>query len=396
MGKPLHLVILLAAGHMMTDFYTNFVPVLLPTLMEKLGMSLTVSGLLVLALSIVSNVLQLGFGYWQDRHNLSHWLMPVVPLGALAIGFLGWATSQPMLFLIVILNGLAVAAFHPLGSTLVTRAAGKDRLGQYVSYFLTGGNFGFAAAPLVVVWFMQSFPLTWLPVLAAPALILSVLYWCNGLSHLDTRREDAAHETDSKAEGNKLASLLRVLRQEKAILLLNAAMALRSWTQMATATFLPLFLIGHGVSQVLAGSLLSFFLAGSVAGSLVGGWLGDRLGHKRTAVIMLTAATLPVAFFYGTGELTPLTLTALFLIAACLMGAQPSSIVWAQGLLPKQQGMAASMMMGLSFAFGSVGVAVSGALADRIGLDTAMLLTVVPAVLAAGLAAVTPKSCAVK
>ena len=47
---------------MLTDFYTNFVPVLLPTLMERLDMSLTASGMLVLAMSIASNVLQLAFG----------------------------------------------------------------------------------------------------------------------------------------------------------------------------------------------------------------------------------------------------------------------------------------------------------------------------------------------
>ena len=123
--------------------------------MERLDMSLTASGMLVLAMSIASNVLQLAFGYWQDKYNLSSLLLWVIPLGALAICGVGWANSQPLLFLIAILNGLAVAAFHPLGSTLVTRAASGGKLGQKMSYYLTGGNFGFAAAPLAVVWFMR-------------------------------------------------------------------------------------------------------------------------------------------------------------------------------------------------------------------------------------------------
>ena len=89
------------------------------------------------------------------------------------------------------------------------------------------------------------------------------------------------------------------------------------------------------VKNIMAGSLLSFFLAGAVAGSLAGGWLGDRFGHKHTAVSMLSFATIPTAVFYLSGELNILTLIALFLIAACLMGAQPSSIIWAQRLLPQ-------------------------------------------------------------
>ena len=392
MNTSLKLVILLACGHMLTDFYTNFVPVLLPTLMERLDMSLTASGMLVLAMSIASNVLQLAFGYWQDKYNLSSLLLWVIPLGALAICGIGWANSQPLLFLIVILNGLAVAAFHPLGSTLVTRAASDGKLGQKMSYYLTGGNFGFAAAPLAVVWFINAFPLESLPVLVLPALLLSFLYWHNGLQHLDTRKGQKLPDADAPQHTNKAAWMSRLLKSNRSILLLNVAMALRSWTQMTAAAFLPLFLMGHGVSALMAGSLLSFFLAGSVAGSLAGGWLGDRFGHKPTAVSMLSFAAIPTAVFYLSGELNILTLIALFLIAACLMGAQPSSIIWAQRLLPQHEGVAASMMMGLSFALGSVGVAISGAIADQIGLDAAMLMTIVPAALAALIAAITPSS----
>ena len=40
--------ITLAAGHLLNDFYYNFLPILLPIIMPKLGLSLTMSGLLIM------------------------------------------------------------------------------------------------------------------------------------------------------------------------------------------------------------------------------------------------------------------------------------------------------------------------------------------------------------
>ena len=58
--------------------------------------------------------------------------------------------------------------------------------------------------------------------------------------------------------------------------------------------------------------------------------------------------------------------------------------------MPGSAGMASGMMMGLSFGLGSIGAAITAALADQIGLDTALLLTTVPLLLAVFVAAATP------
>jgi FSR family fosmidomycin resistance protein-like MFS transporter len=47
-------------------------------------------------------------------------------------------------------------------------------------------------------------------------------------------------------------------------------------------------------------------------------------------------------------------------------------------------------MLGLSFGLGSIGTAITAALADYIGLSTALLLTSLPLLLAASFAAATP------
>ncbi|WP_443872633.1 MFS transporter, partial [Mitsuokella multacida] len=96
---------LLSTGHFLNDFYCNFLPILLPIIMPKLGISLTVSGLLVMVLSITSNMMQPVFGYVMDRHNLSRILIPVIPFGAICICSIGLISTKFMLFVIIAFTG---------------------------------------------------------------------------------------------------------------------------------------------------------------------------------------------------------------------------------------------------------------------------------------------------
>lgn len=75
-------VILLAMGHFFNDFYCNFLPILLPILIPKLGLSLTLSGALVMVMSLSANVLQPVFGYFMDKYNFNKIMPLIIPFGA--------------------------------------------------------------------------------------------------------------------------------------------------------------------------------------------------------------------------------------------------------------------------------------------------------------------------
>jgi FSR family fosmidomycin resistance protein-like MFS transporter len=360
----------LSGGHLLNDFYVNFLPVLLPVIMPQLGLSLTLTGLLVLVLSLTSNLLQPVFGYFMDKHNLIRLLVPSVPFGALVICSVGWLDSQWALFLVIALTGLSVSMFHPLGSSLVGRLADAKKLGSSISYYLAGGNIGYALAPVIIAQFMQLFPLKWLPVFILPSILIAYYYHQSGLSKLST-----VQESSHPAAGR--------IHFGTPIIILNLAMGMRTWTYMMASTYLPLYLVQRGVSPLAAGTLLTLLLAGGAFGGLLGGWAGDRIGHRRLMFIFLLASLLPTWYFYTSDPLTPLALVALFLCGAFLQGPQPSSVAWAQRLLPDNTGVASGMMMGFAFGLGSLGTAVSAALADYIGLEAALLLTIIPAAIAA-------------
>ena len=92
-------VALLSAGHFLNDFYCNFLPILLPVIIPQLGLSLTLSGLLIMVMSITSNLLQPVFGYIMDKHDWRRLLVPVLPFGAICICTIGFLTTKAMLSL---------------------------------------------------------------------------------------------------------------------------------------------------------------------------------------------------------------------------------------------------------------------------------------------------------
>ena len=71
----------LSAGHLFTDVNQGAVAALVPFLVVERGLSLTAAGLLVLAATLSSSVVQPLFGYFSDRKPLPA-LMPLgVTLG---------------------------------------------------------------------------------------------------------------------------------------------------------------------------------------------------------------------------------------------------------------------------------------------------------------------------
>lgn len=374
-------VALLSTGHFLNDFYCNFLPILLPVIIPQLGLSLTLSGLLIMVMSITSNLLQPVFGYIMDKHDWRRLLVPVLPFGAICICTIGFITSKAMLFFVIALTGLSVSLFHPLGSTLVAKSSRPQNLSSDMSYYIAGGNIGFALAPLALVAFTSVYPLTSLPWLIIPSILLAIILSQSSLRQFSTIPDNS--------NGKPALSLGEILAN-RSVIKLNLAMGLRCWTHTSVSTFLPLLLIHAGYSSLLSGSLLTLFLVGCTAGGLTGGWLGKRCAHKTIIVVSLLLGLLPTCYFFTHAGSGVLSLLALFFSGFFLLSPQPSSLVWANRLMPANAGMASGMMLGLSFGLGSIGTAITAALADYIGLSTALLLTSLPLLLAALFAAATP------
>lgn len=375
-------VILLAMGHFFNDFYCNFLPILLPILIPKLGLSLTLSGALVMVMSLSANVLQPVFGYFMDKYNFNKIMPLIIPFGAVFICLTNWASNFIVLAVLIGLSGLAVSTFHPMGAGLVSKVAPDGKISTCISIFVAGGSFGFALAPILLVYFMQMYSLDYLPILIIPAIILGILMYSSGLSKARFVNEQVAK--------NMHFNLAQIL-QNKPLMLLNISMGLRAWLFTALVTFLPLWAIEKGCDNTLSGWILTIYLCGSVIGGLIGGALNDKIGYKKVILWALIFTLIPTMYFLFAQQIDILMYIALFVGGGLVMAANPGAIVWGQDLLPDNPGMASGMMLGLSFGLGGFGTMLTGSLAESYGLTMALALTAILLIISIVLVYLTPE-----
>lgn len=377
-------VALLGAGHFFSDFYANFLPALIPLVMTKLEMSLTVSGMLVMAYSVISSILQPVAGYLIDKYGYAWLILVTTPVSAVFICLAALADNQVTLFILVGLAGLGASIFHPLAACLMGKVVTAETKGTAMAVFIFGGNVGFASAPAIILYCLNVYGTTSLLWLIIPGLLVAVAAYLTGQHKINI---GSAATRGQHQQAKQAAPWYK----SRGLLLLNAVNALRSWMQVVLPTFLPVALAAQGQPPAVIASMLTVFLMSGASGALFGGWIGDRLGRK-TVVLASLLMSLPVTYLF-LSDLRPSPVSYLLLGASGMLiqSTVPTSVVWAQELIPGNAAMASGMMLGLSFGLGGVGAAITGALADHIGLEAAMQWSLVSIIVATVLAFAIPQ-----
>src|SRR5262245_14792042 len=164
-------LVLLSLGHFTIDSYSSFFSPLLPLLVTKLHLSLTLVGSLVALASVSSSFSQLLFGWLADRVHRP-WFVAFGPLVAAAfLSAIGLAPTFAALAALLMLGGIGVAAFHPQGASLAIDLAPSRA--RAMAIFVTGGTLGFSLGPLFAVLLVGRFGLerTWLA--AFPGMVMA-------------------------------------------------------------------------------------------------------------------------------------------------------------------------------------------------------------------------------
>jgi len=152
---------------------------------------------------------------------------------------------------------------------------------------------------------------------------------------------------------------------------------LRSWGYSGLIVFIPLLLHARAAGLEAAGRSLFVFLVFGALGGMLGGHLSDRFGrHTVIAASLLAFPFLMAAYLQSSGAWQWVSLA---LAGLCLMASFSVTVVLGQELLPQHLGLASGLTLGLAFGTGGVGVALSGLLADAIGLAASLwILAIVP------------------
>lgn len=341
-------------GHTVVDTSQNVLPVVLPLLHARFGLSYAQVGLAAALLNLSSSVIQPVFGWISDRWGIQ-WFIPagIVWTGTL-MGVIGLVPNYWALLLVVTMTGIGTAAFHPVASMAAAHASSAQR-GLGMSLFSAGGNLGFAAGPILMTWILAWFSLSGTVLLMGLGLLTA------GLIH-GYRREIEVPFTGQRRRHDREDAPIPWGKLSGLCVLIT----LRSWGASGMVVFLPLFLIGQGMTLSLTGRALFVLLFFGALGGMLGGHLSDRVGRQK--VIATSLLLYPPLMATALTLQGPLRWILLAVAGMALLASNSVTVVFAQELLPRHIGMASGLTLGLSFGAGGLGVGVSGVMADLLGL----------------------------
>ncbi|MCY1139078.1 MFS transporter [Actinoplanes sp. Pm04-4] len=354
-------IALLSAGHACVDVYQGAVAALVPLFVAERAYTYAAASGIVLAASLLSSVAQPLFGVLTDRFAMP-WLLPVSTLlSGAGIALSGLSGHYALTLVFVALAGIGVAAYHPESARLAREASAGSHTAM--AWFSTGGNIGFALAPLLVAALsgLNRTPLLLIPALAGAAAALPVLH---------ALRPKGSTAKTSTAGRDDIPSFLR----------LTVAVVFRSITFVGLSTFIALYAQQRLDGSPAAGTAALFVLyLGGVGGSLLGGSAADRWGRvavSRWAYAMAVLAVAGVVWAPG-----PALYLFVALTSAGLYVPFSLQITLGQDFLPSRVGTASGITLGLTVSIGGLAGPAIGALADATSLRTALTpLILMPAV----------------
>ncbi|MBI1734658.1 MAG: MFS transporter, partial [Candidatus Rokubacteria bacterium] len=264
------LIGLLSLGHFVVDLMQGALPALLPFLKSAHGLSYAATGMIVLASTLASSIVQPLFGYLADQ-TARRFMLPIsVVLAGVGFALLGVAPSYPAVLALVLAMGLGVAAFHPEAYKTATSVAG-DRKATALSWFTLGGNAGIALGPPVIAILVTTSGLAGSLGMLVPAGIMAALL-VGVLPRLSDGGARATAAARARHEG---------VNRPGAMALLVLVVMLRSWTSLGFTTFVPFYYLDvlHAEPHTV-GTVLFVYLGAGALGTVVVGPLADRWGTR--------------------------------------------------------------------------------------------------------------------
>ncbi len=349
-------VLVIVAGHFVHDSYSAFLAPLLPLLIEKFSLTLTMAGSLS-AFMQAPALLNPVIGRLADKSSVRYFVVFAPALTGTLMSVMGVMPNYYALIVLLVFAGASVAAFHAPAPAMVARASGQ-RVGKAMGWFMAGGELGRTLGPIIAVWAATTWTLEGMFRIAILGWATSfILYW---------RLKDIPIEkTKGDSAGNLLPKMWAIFFPLGIIILF------RSFMTVSMTTYLPTFMNMKGANLWLAGAALSIMESAGVAGALLSGAISDRIGRKRVFLIAsITAPFFMLAFLSVSGWML---VPVLLLLGFTSLSVGPVILALIQDHFPGHRAVANGFFMLLSFLARSLGMLLVGIAGDHIGLEKAFL-----------------------
>ena len=349
-------VLTISAVHFMHDCYTAFLAPALPLLIEKLGMSYGMTGMLAVIQRIPSLFNPL-IGIIAERPVMRYMVILSPALTAVFMSLIGMAPGYTFLAILVFFSGISSMLWH-IPTPVMVRQLSGSRVGKGMSYYMGGGELARTAGPLVILGVISWWGLEGMWRMMPLGLVASVVLW------FQFRKANFTPPTSSRKhqEGSYWKIFLRF---STAFVLTGGFTLFQAGMKASLTYFLPTFLTSTGNSLHYSEIALAVLQLSGAMGALFAGTISDKIGRFRTLLIISIVTPLLTLLFLNLEGfwIFPVLLPLGFFIFA------PTSVMLAtvQELNTEKKAFVNSIYMTLNFFVSVMVYPLVGASIDRVG-----------------------------
>ena len=349
-------VFLIANGHFIHDVYSAFLAPLLPLLIEKLSLSLTMAGSLSAFMQFPA-LLNPFIGRLADKSKARYFVAFAPAATATLMSTMGLASNYYALLVILLVAGISVAVFHAPAPAMVARVAG-ERVGKAMGWFMAGGELGRTLGPIFAIWAVTTWTLEGMWRVAIIGWLTSLLlFW---------RLQDIPIEKKEKSDFKAILPKFRAVFLPLMLILL-----FRAFMTVSMTTYLPIFMNMKVDSLWLAGASLAIMESAGVAGALLIGAISDRAGRK--LVLFFSAIASPILIITFLKLNGWLLIPLLLAIGFVSLSVGPVFLALIQDHFPEHRAAANGAYMLLAFLTRFPATIIVGLIGDKFGLEKAFL-----------------------
>jgi len=362
----------------------------IPFLKQDLGISDTQAGSLASAVYWSIVIFTFPVSILVDRWSRKRSVGLMVMLWSVATGAAAFIRTFPQLFLTRLAVGVGEAGYAPGGTAMISAMYPIEKRARMTGFWNASIPLGSAigvglGGVVATAW-------TWkhaFGLVAIPGFIIGILFFFFARDYRTVKLERPATGT-GVARRMRLREIVRDLLHTPSLLFTYIAFAGNTFLTSAYLIWLPSYFVRtQGMAAGRAGLKASSIMLFAIVGAPLGGLLVDALRKRFSSArplfaglaSLLSAAIWLLAFgvFSGTGQYVVMILAAI------------STLLYLSGASAVTQDVVHPGLWAISYAIcvivqnllgSSTGPIVVGAISDRVGLPTAMLLVPLASVFA--------------
>ncbi|MCD6441316.1 MAG: MFS transporter [Candidatus Marinimicrobia bacterium] len=349
-------IITVSVAHLVHDIYASFLAPILPLIIDKLGISLLMAGLLDVFRKIPALASPF-IGLLADRICVRYFIIIAPTISAVSMSLLGVAPHYIALAILIFMAGIGSTLFHVPSPVMVKRISGQQ-IGKGMSYYMLGGELARTLGPLTILGAVSLWGLEGTYRLIPFGLAASVILYFR-LHRIEIKK-------DFKREKG-IGTRKTFVELIPFFISIGGFIFFRAGMKSALTIYLPTYLTSRGATLWLAGSALSLLQFAGAGGTFFAGIISDKIGRKNALLII--AVMNPILMWLLITSNGILAVPILIVTGFFLFASGPVLLALVHDLDTKHMSFINGIYMTISFVLNSIMVLLIGLAADKIGLE---------------------------